>query len=132
MLGNGVRRHGVVSLEEAVHQLSDVPARLYGLRERGRLEQGWHADVTVFDADAVGSGPTYTRYDLPAGAGRLYADADGIEHVLVNGVEIVRGREHTGALAGNRAALGPRHRHRGSARAGEASCSDGCGATTWS
>jgi N-acyl-D-aspartate/D-glutamate deacylase len=100
VLGNGVRRHGVLSLEQAVHQLSDVPARLYGLRERGRLEEGWHADVTVFDAGAVGSGPTYTRYDLPTGAGRLYADADGIEHVLVNGVEIVRGGEHTGALPG--------------------------------
>ncbi len=100
VLGNGVRRHGVVSLEQAVQKLSDVPARLYGLRERGRLQPGWFADVTVFDADSVDSGPTYTRYDLPAGAGRLYADALGIEHVLVNGVEIVRGSEHTGALPG--------------------------------
>jgi N-acyl-D-aspartate/D-glutamate deacylase len=100
VLGNGVRRHQVVTLEQAVHQLTDVPARLYGLRERGRLEPGWWADVTVFDADAIDSGPTYTRYDLPAGAGRLYADAHGIEHVLVNGVPIVRGREHTGALPG--------------------------------
>jgi N-acyl-D-aspartate/D-glutamate deacylase len=100
VLGNGVRRHQVVTLEQAVHRLSDVPARLYGLRERGRLEPGWWADVTVFDADAIDSGPTYTRYDLPAGAGRLYADARGIEHVLVNGVEIVRGGEHTGALPG--------------------------------
>jgi N-acyl-D-aspartate/D-glutamate deacylase len=100
VLGNGVRRHRAVSLEEAVRQLTDVPARLYGLRERGRLEQGWCADVTVFDAGTVDSGPTYTRYDLPAGAGRLYADAHGIEHVLVNGVEIVRGSEHTGALPG--------------------------------
>jgi N-acyl-D-aspartate/D-glutamate deacylase len=100
VLGNGVRRHRAVTLAEAVRQLTDVPARLYGLRERGRLQEGWWADVTVFDADAVGSGPTYTRYDLPAGAGRLYADAHGIEHVLVNGVEIVRGSEHTGALPG--------------------------------
>src|SRR5258706_14124459 len=64
VLGNGVRRHGVMTLEEAVRQLTDLPARLYGLRERGRLERGWRADVTVFDADAVDSGPTYTRYDL--------------------------------------------------------------------
>ena len=100
VLGNGVRRHGVIALEEAVRQLSDVPARLYGVRERGRLAQGWRADVVVFDQDAIGCGATYTRFDLPAGAGRLYADASGIDHVLVNGVEIVRGGEHTGALPG--------------------------------
>jgi N-acyl-D-aspartate/D-glutamate deacylase len=100
VLGNGVRKYGVIALEDAVHQLTDVPARLYGLRERGRLVEGWHADVVVFDPERVDVGETYTRFDLPAGAGRLYADAEGIEHVLVNGVEIVRGQEHTGALPG--------------------------------
>ena len=100
VLGNGVRRHGVIGLEEAVRQLSDVPARLYGVRERGRLQPGWHADVVVFDPQAIACGPTYTRFDLPAGAGRLYADSVGIEHVLVNGVEIVSDGTHTGALPG--------------------------------
>jgi N-acyl-D-aspartate/D-glutamate deacylase len=100
VLGNGVRRHGVVSLEEAVRQLTDVPARLYGLRERGRLELGWHADVVAFDPERVDVGPTYTRFDLPGGAGRLYADAVGIEHVWVNGIEIVNDGQHTGAWPG--------------------------------
>jgi N-acyl-D-aspartate/D-glutamate deacylase len=100
LLGNGVRKHGVVSLEEGVRQLTDVPARLYGLRERGRIEKGWHADVVVFDANTVACGETYTRFDLPAGAGRLYADADGIEHVLVNGIEIIRGGSETGKRPG--------------------------------
>jgi N-acyl-D-aspartate/D-glutamate deacylase len=100
VLGNGVRRHGVISLEEGVRQLTDVPARLYGLRERGRLAEGWRADVVVFDPDAIACGPTYTRFDLPAGAGRLYADALGVDCVLVNGVPIVRAGEHTGALPG--------------------------------
>jgi N-acyl-D-aspartate/D-glutamate deacylase len=100
VLGNGVRRHGVVGLEEGVRQLTDVPARLYGLRDRGRLHVGMRADVVVFDPDTIDCGPTYTRFDLPAGAGRLYADAAGIDHVLVNGVEIVQKGEHTGALPG--------------------------------
>lgn len=100
VLGNGVRRHGVVSLEEGVRQLTDVPARLYGLRERGRLEVGWRADLVVFDPETVDCGPTYTRFDLPTGAGRLYADAIGIERVFVNGTEIVREGSHTGALPG--------------------------------
>jgi N-acyl-D-aspartate/D-glutamate deacylase len=100
VLGDAVRMRGVLELEAAVRQLTDVPARLYGLRERGRLAQGWHADVAIFDEREVGCGPTYTRRDLPAGAARLYADARGIAHVLVNGVEIVRGGEATGALPG--------------------------------
>ncbi|MCH2172233.1 amidohydrolase family protein [Myxococcota bacterium] len=100
VLGPGVREQGVISLEEAVRQLTDVPARLYGLKERGRVEEGWFADLVVFDPDTVGTGPTYTRYDMPAGAGRLYADAEGIEHVFVNGVEVVRGQNATGELPG--------------------------------
>ncbi len=100
VLGPGVREHAVISLEEAVRQLTDVPARLYGLVDRGRLEQGWRADVVVFDPETVGVGETYTRMDLPGGAGRLYADAIGIENVIVNGVEIVAGGEFTGELPG--------------------------------
>jgi N-acyl-D-aspartate/D-glutamate deacylase len=100
VLGTGVRERKLISLEEGVRQLTDVPARLYGIRERGRLAEGWHADVVVFDADRVGLGETYTRFDLPAGAGRLYADANGVEHVLVAGVEIIREGEDTGARPG--------------------------------
>jgi N-acyl-D-aspartate/D-glutamate deacylase len=100
VLGKGVRTHGLITLEEAVRQLTDVPARLYGLTQRGRLAPGWHADLVVFDRDEVSCGPTYTRMDLPAGAGRLYAEATGIAHVIVAGVEIVRGGEHTGELPG--------------------------------
>ncbi|MFP6565081.1 MAG: amidohydrolase family protein [Myxococcota bacterium] len=95
-----VRERGLLSLEEAVHQLTQVPAELYGLHERGRLAEGFCADVTIFDADRVAPTPLYTRHDLPAGASRLYADAIGVENVLVNGCEIVRGGEATGASPG--------------------------------
>jgi N-acyl-D-aspartate/D-glutamate deacylase len=94
------REHDLVPLEEAVHLLTDVQARLYGIRDRGRLANGGYADVVVFDEDRVAPGPVHTRHDLPAGAGRLYADAEGIEHVLVNGTEIVRGGELTGERPG--------------------------------
>jgi N-acyl-D-aspartate/D-glutamate deacylase len=95
------RAHDLVPLEEAVHLLTDVQARLYGIRDRGRLAEGGHADVVVFDADRVAPGPVHTRHDLPAGAGRLYAEAEGIEHVLVNGTEIVRGGELTSERPGS-------------------------------
>ncbi|HEB91407.1 MAG TPA: D-aminoacylase [Deltaproteobacteria bacterium] len=100
VLGTGVRERGLIALEEAIRQLTDVPARLYGLKERGRLSPGWHADVVVFDPDRIGIGETYTKYDLPAGAGRLYADATGIEHVFANGVEIIRRGKDTGNRPG--------------------------------
>ncbi|MDA8184420.1 MAG: amidohydrolase family protein [Actinomycetota bacterium] len=100
LLGEGVAKRGLLSWEEAVHELSDVPARLYGLRDRGRLAEGWWADIVVFDPEEVGHGPERTRDDLPGGASRLYAEATGIEHVIVNGTEIVAGKAFTGDLPG--------------------------------
>jgi N-acyl-D-aspartate/D-glutamate deacylase len=90
LLAEAVRERGLLPLEEAVHLLTDVPARLYGLERRGRIEQGWHADLVVFDPETVKSDDIAMRFDVPGGAGRLYAGAQGIEHVLVNGQSVVR------------------------------------------
>jgi N-acyl-D-aspartate/D-glutamate deacylase len=100
LLGEGVRKRHLLSWEEAVHQLTEVPARLYGLRDRGRLTPGSFADMVIFDPERVGQLPERTRADLPGGASRLYAEAEGIEHVLVNGTGIVRAGTFTGALPG--------------------------------
>ena len=83
-----------------MHLLTQIQADLYGLVDRGVLAEGAYADVAVLDEAAVGSGPTTFRSDLPAGASRLYADATGIEHVVCNGTEIVRGSQFTGARPG--------------------------------
>jgi N-acyl-D-aspartate/D-glutamate deacylase len=100
LLGESVRERAVLSIEEAVHQLTDVPARLYGLRHRGRVADGWNADLVVFDPDRVGSGPARPRRDLPGGGERMYAEGTGIAHVYVNGEEIVRDDAFTGAEGG--------------------------------
>ena len=100
LLGHGVRDYQVVTLEEAVRLLTDVPARLYGLRERGRITPGWHADLVMFDPATVDHGPERTRYDLPADAPRLVADARGIVSVWVGGVEVCRDGAATGAMPG--------------------------------
>jgi N-acyl-D-aspartate/D-glutamate deacylase len=101
LLQQGVREHKVIGLEAAVHQITQRAATYFGLIDRGVVAPGMHADLVVFDPDTIGRGATYKRYDVPGGeAFRLYADAEGIDHVLVNGVEIVRGGEHTGALPG--------------------------------
>ena len=100
LLGEPVRQRGLMPIEDAVRLLTDVPARLYGLRERGRLQEGWHADVVVIDPETVSTQTVRMRFDLPTGAPRLYAGADGIDHVLVNGTEIVDHGEFTDARPG--------------------------------
>ena len=98
MLAETVRERGLMSFEQAVHQLSFVPAALYGFRDRGVLREGAVADLVVFDPDRVDRGPVESRTDLPGGAARLYAEAVGVEAVVVSGVDVVRG----GALTGER------------------------------
>jgi N-acyl-D-aspartate/D-glutamate deacylase len=101
LLEHAVRRFQLLSLEEAIHLITDVQAQLYGLRDRGRVSSGWYADLVVFNADLVGSRDVAMRYDLPGGAGRLYAAANGIDHVVVNGGTVVRDGELTGRLHGH-------------------------------
>jgi N-acyl-D-aspartate/D-glutamate deacylase len=100
VLGNGVREFKAIELEQAIHQLTQVPAELFGLRERGLLRTGWHADVVVFDPKTVASGPVHMRPDLPCNEPRIYADAYGVDHVFVNGVQIIRDGKHTNARPG--------------------------------
>ncbi len=101
LLGEGIRQRGLLSWEEGIRLLTDVPARLYGLRDRGRLQVGSRADVVMFDPESVGHGPERTRDDLPGGASRLYAEGVGVEHVLVNGVELVHHGVFTDATSGS-------------------------------
>jgi N-acyl-D-aspartate/D-glutamate deacylase len=100
LLGHGVRERQLISVEEAVQLLTDVPATLYGLTDRGRIAEGFWADVVVFDPKRIGPCDLRTRDDLPGGASRLYAEATGVEHVLVNGTEVVTSDRLTGALPG--------------------------------
>ena len=99
-LARAVREHEALPLEEAVQLLTDVPARLYGLRDRGRVEVGAHADLVVFDPATVGPGPIFTRNDLPTGASRVYGEAEGIDEVIVNGTVIVEHGAFTDARPG--------------------------------
>ena len=99
-LGDCLRGRKLTSLENAVKHLTDAPARLFGLRGRGRLTDGWIADVVVFDPEKIDSGEVRLVDDLPGGTSRLYADASGIEKVFVNGRLTVDGGRPTGDLPG--------------------------------
>ncbi len=85
LLSRWVREKKALSLEQAVHMLTERPAQIFGLSDRGRLEVGRPADVVVFDPDEVGTSGLRRSNDLPAGAERLLADAFGIDAVVVNG-----------------------------------------------
>ena len=89
MLARAVRERDMMPLEEAVHHLTARPAALYGLIDRGQLTPGYLADITIIDPATIGPGEVSTRFDLPGGAGRVYGEGVGVEHVIVNGVRCV-------------------------------------------
>ncbi|MCZ0979974.1 D-aminoacylase [Streptomyces diastatochromogenes] len=99
-LGDCLRGRKLVPLERAVKMLSDDPARLFGLRERGRIAEGFHADLVLFDPERIDAGPATLVHDLPGDSPRLDSRAVGIVSVRVNGVETVRDDEVTGAVPG--------------------------------
>ena len=94
------RDRNLLSLESAVQKLTDVPARLYGLKDRGRIEDGWCADLVVFDPDKVAPADIEVREDLPGGAWRLYSEAIGVHHVFINGEQAVLDGQFTDARPG--------------------------------
>ena len=99
-LADCLRGRRLVPLERAVQMMTDIPAQLYGLRERGRLVEGYFADVVVFDPETVSSGQARRVFDLPGDSLRLTASSTGVRRVLVNGVVTVADGEATGALPG--------------------------------
>ncbi|MEU6179378.1 N-acyl-D-amino-acid deacylase family protein [Streptomyces coeruleorubidus] len=99
-LGDCLRGRKLVGLEQAVKMLTDDPARLFGLRERGRVREGWHADLVLFDPERIDAGPATLVHDLPGDSPRLDSRALGVRAVWVNGAEAIRDDVVTGAVPG--------------------------------
>jgi N-acyl-D-aspartate/D-glutamate deacylase len=102
LLGHWVRERGVLTLADAVWRLTGQPAALFGIRERGALQPGHHADLLLFDPAKVNRGPKRRVFDLPGGHPRLSTGALGVHGVWVNGVRIIgrNGPIHQKALPG--------------------------------
>src|SRR5438477_8230078 len=101
VLGTWVRERKVLSPEEAVRRMTSDPADFFGIKDRGRLQPGLAADVTIFDAKTVASlGRPERRYDLPGGAKRMVMRSQGIEYTIVNGAITWERGALTGAAAG--------------------------------
>jgi N-acyl-D-aspartate/D-glutamate deacylase len=103
VLGRYVRELKVIALPEAVKKMTSMNADKLGIKDRGRLKEGFAADVTVFDQDRVIDRATFEQpHQYPV----------GIKYVIVNGVVTVDNEQHTGALAG-RVLYGPAKRQVG-------------------
>lgn len=97
VLGKYTRDEKVLTLEEAVRKLSGLPATNLGLEGRGFLKEGMFADVVIFDPATIADKATF---DKP------HQYSVGMKHVFVNGVQVLKDGEHTGAKPG-RAVWGP-------------------------
>ena len=91
LLGHYVRDEGLVTLQEAVRRLTSFPAHMLRIQERGALQPGHFADVVVFDPAQVRD---HATFDAP------HQFSTGMVHVFVNGVQVLKDGEHTGAKPG--------------------------------
>ena len=97
LLGKYVREERIIPLEEAIRRLTSLPAENLKLRRRGALRPGYYADVVVFDPAAI---TDHATFENP------HQLATGVLHVFVNGVQVLKDGEHTGAKPG-RVVRGP-------------------------
>src|SRR4051794_28850257 len=97
VLGKYTRDEKVLTLEQAIRKLSGLPATNLGLDHRGFVQEGMYADVVVFDPATVGDRATFEK---------PHQYAVGMKHVFVNGTQVLKDGEHTGAKPG-RALAGP-------------------------
>jgi N-acyl-D-aspartate/D-glutamate deacylase len=88
LLGHWVRERGTLTLADAAWRLCGQPAQIFGIRERGALKAGYHADLLLFDPAIVDRGPKRRVFDLPGGHPRLTTSAIGVHGVWVNGVRV--------------------------------------------
>ena len=102
LLGKYVREEKLISLEEAVRRLTSLPADNLKLHRRGALRAGYFADVVVFDPATVQDHATFAQ---------PHQYSTGVQHVFVNGVQVLKDGEHTGAMPG-RVVRGPGWRER--------------------
>ena len=100
LLADCLRGRKLASLERAVQMLTQAPAELFGLVDRGTIAVGNHADLVVFDPETVGAENARLVEDLPGGTARLTAGSEGVVRVYVGGVATVEDGKATGATPG--------------------------------
>ena len=95
-----VRKRRALTLEKAVHKLTQVPATVFGIPDRGVLAEGKVADLVLFDPDTVSAKTPRYAYDLPCNGRRLVAESEGIKATFVAGTQLYDEGRHSGAMPG--------------------------------
>jgi N-acyl-D-amino-acid deacylase len=88
LLGYWVRERKLMPLQEAIRRITSEAAQIFGIKERGSIKPGMHADLLLFDPQTVGRQRAQRVFDLPAGASRLTTPAIGVHGVWVNGSKV--------------------------------------------
>lgn len=100
LLGELTRDRGVYTLQEAVRRISGQSAEVLGLKKRGEVREGWHADLNVIDYDELKScHPEYVN-DFPHNGGRLVVKSKGYDATIVAGQVVIENGEYTGSRPG--------------------------------
>ena len=100
LLSELTRKQGVYTLEDAIHRITGKSAEIIGLKERGQLQQGWHADINVIDYENLSTHHAEYVNDFPHGGGRFTVKSTGYDATIVAGQVVVRNCEHTGQRQG--------------------------------
>jgi N-acyl-D-aspartate/D-glutamate deacylase len=101
LLGEYVRERRLLSLEEAVRELTFNVASVFGIKDRGLVWPGWRADLVLFDADTVESQVVEEASDYPGGLTRVLQHSRGVHYTIVNGEVLIDHGNHTGAYPGH-------------------------------
>jgi N-acyl-D-aspartate/D-glutamate deacylase len=101
LLGHWVRNQEAITVEQAIHSMTQVPAQVWGFTNRGVLAEGKAADINVFDLATVSPDLPELVHDLPGGARRLRQTASGFRATVVNGQVLMDNGQATGARAGH-------------------------------
>ncbi len=100
LLGELTRERGVYTLPEAVRRITGKSAEVLGLKERGEIREGWHADINIIDYDELRSCHPEYRNDFPHNGGRLVVKSTGYDATLVAGQVVIENGEYTGNRPG--------------------------------
>ena len=86
-----IRDRNIISLPEAIRKMTSLPAKVLSIQDRGLIKEDYFADIVVFNEKTISDNATFQN---------PHQYSNGVEHVLINGVIVIKDGKHTGAKPG--------------------------------